>query len=101
MMRKPPLSCFPIQCRAGPSRRLPTSWCSGRCDASQGAHGPYKLCRSAGEVMHPLIKLAKDTVELYVREGKTLQVREEDLTPEMKEQAGVFVCLKVRDMLRG
>ena len=51
--------------------------------------------------MHPLVKLAKDTVELYVREGKVLQVHEEDLTPEMKLQAGVFVCLKVRGMLRG
>ena len=51
--------------------------------------------------MHPLVKLAKDTVELYIREGKVLQVREEDLTPEMKEQAGVFVCLKIRGMLRG
>jgi MEMO1 family protein len=28
-------------------------------------------------------------------------VRDEDLTPEMKLQAGVFVCLKVRGMLRG
>jgi AmmeMemoRadiSam system protein A len=51
--------------------------------------------------MHPLVKLAKDTVELYVREGKTLQVREQDLTPETKLQAGVFVCLKIRGMLRG
>jgi AmmeMemoRadiSam system protein A len=51
--------------------------------------------------MHPLVKLAKDTIELHIREGKTLHVREEDLTPEMKEQAGVFVCLKVRGMLRG
>jgi AmmeMemoRadiSam system protein A len=51
--------------------------------------------------MHPLVKLAKSTIELYIREGKVLQVREEDLTPEMKEQAGVFVCLKVRGMLRG
>jgi AmmeMemoRadiSam system protein A len=54
-----------------------------------------------GDMMHPLVKLAKDTVELYVREGKILEVREEDLTPEMKEQAGVFVCLKIRGMLRG
>jgi len=51
--------------------------------------------------MHPLVKLAKDTVNLYIREDKVLQVREEDLTPEMKEQAGVFVSLKVRGMLRG
>ncbi len=51
--------------------------------------------------MHPLVKLARESVELYVREGKALQVREEDLTPEMKLQAGVFVCLKIRGMLRG
>ncbi len=51
--------------------------------------------------MHPLVKLAKDAVELYVREGKAFQVREDDLTPEMKLQAGVFVCLKIQGMLRG
>jgi AmmeMemoRadiSam system protein A len=52
-------------------------------------------------VIHPLVKLAREAVELYIREGKVLQVRDEDLTPEMKEQAGVFVCLKIRGMLRG
>lgn len=51
--------------------------------------------------MHPLVKLAKDAVELYVREKKVLPVRDEDFTPEMKERAGVFVCLKVQGMLRG
>ncbi len=51
--------------------------------------------------MHPLVKLAKGAVELYIREGKALHVREEDLTPELKLQAGVFVCLKVCGMLRG
>ncbi|MHB8846148.1 MAG: AmmeMemoRadiSam system protein A [Nitrospirota bacterium] len=51
--------------------------------------------------MHPLVKLAKDAVELYVREKKVLPVRDEDLTPEMKERAGVFVCLKIQGMLRG
>jgi AmmeMemoRadiSam system protein A len=51
--------------------------------------------------MHPLVKLAKDTVELYTREKKVLQVKDGDLTPEMKDSAGVFVCLKVRGMLRG
>ncbi len=51
--------------------------------------------------MHPLVKLAKDAVELYIREKKTLAVRDEDLTPEMRERAGVFVCLKTRGMLRG
>jgi len=51
--------------------------------------------------MHPLVKLAKDTIELYIREGKILPVRDEDLTPDMKGQAGVFVSLKVRGILRG
>ncbi len=51
--------------------------------------------------MHPLVKLAKNTIELYVREGKVLTPRDEDLAPEMKERSGVFVSLKVRAMLRG
>lgn len=51
--------------------------------------------------MHPLVKLAKDTIELYVRERKVLNMRDEDLTQEMKNRAGVFVSLKVRGGLRG
>lgn len=51
--------------------------------------------------MHPLVRLAKDTVERYTRERTMPQVRDEDLTPEMRERAGVFVCLKVRGRLRG
>ena len=51
--------------------------------------------------MHPLVKLAKDAVERYIREHTVPPVRDEDLTPEMRERAGVFVCLKIRGMLRG
>jgi AmmeMemoRadiSam system protein A len=51
--------------------------------------------------MHPLVKLAKDTIELHVREKKVLTLPDEDLTQEMKDHAGVFVCLKIRGMLRG
>jgi len=51
--------------------------------------------------MHPLVKLAKDAVELYVRDGKTLEVKEEELPPELKSRAGVFVCLKIDGVLRG
>jgi MEMO1 family protein len=51
--------------------------------------------------MHPLVKLAKETIELYVRERKVLNMRDEDLTQEMKDRAGVFVSLKVRGGLRG
>ena len=51
--------------------------------------------------MHPLVQLAKDAVELYIREGKILPVREEELIAELKDRAGVFVCLKIAGMLRG
>jgi AmmeMemoRadiSam system protein A len=49
--------------------------------------------------MHPLVRLAKETVESYVRNGTTS--KPEELTPEMMERAGVFVSLKKRGMLRG
>ena len=49
--------------------------------------------------MHPLVKLAKDTIESYVRD-RTIP-RTKELTPEMMERAGVFVSLKVGGMLRG
>ncbi len=51
--------------------------------------------------MHPLVKLAKEAVELYVREGKIREVREDELDPELRERAGVFVCLKIDGDLRG
>ena len=51
--------------------------------------------------MHPLVKLAKDTVELYIREHKILEISEDELSPEARQRAGVFVCLKIRDNLRG
>ncbi len=47
----------------------------------------------------PLVKLARDTVETYVRERK--QYQPGALSREMKDQAGVFVCLKKRGELRG
>ena len=49
--------------------------------------------------MHPLVKLAKKTVETYVKEGKTPEP--EELTSEMKEKAGVFVSIHKFDELRG
>ncbi len=49
--------------------------------------------------MHPLARLAKETVETYVKEGKTPKPKE--LTPEMKERAGVFVSIHKFGELRG
>ncbi len=51
--------------------------------------------------MHPLVQLAKNAVELYVREGKILEVREDEIPAELKERAGVFICLKIDGVLRG
>jgi AmmeMemoRadiSam system protein A len=49
--------------------------------------------------MHPLVQLAKKTVETYVKEGKV--PKPEELTPEMKERAGVFVSIHKLGELRG
>ncbi len=49
--------------------------------------------------MSPLVRLAKETVETFVKEGKTSQP--EELTPEMKQKAGVFVSIHKFDELRG
>jgi len=51
------------------------------------------------EKMHPLTRLAKETVESYVRKKELPQPQE--LTQEMKDRAGVFVCIKKHDKLRG
>lgn len=50
--------------------------------------------------MHALVKLAKDTVESYIRTGKKI-TPPENPCPEMLEEAGVFVSLKKRGELRG
>ena len=49
--------------------------------------------------LHPIVKLAKEAVESYVRHGKVL--RPEELDREMKVRAGVFVSLKKHGELRG
>lgn len=49
--------------------------------------------------MHPIARLAKKTVEAYVKEGKTPQP--EELTPEMRGRTGVFVSIHKFGELRG
>lgn len=51
--------------------------------------------------MHPLVKLAQHAVELYVREREILEIKDDELPPDMRERAGVFVCLKIQGELRG
>lgn len=48
---------------------------------------------------HPLVQLARETVESYVRHKKIPKPKE--YTPEMMESAGVFVCIKKFGELRG
>lgn len=50
--------------------------------------------------MHPIVALAKNTVERYVNEGKRA-APPSNLTPEMKEKAGVFVSIHKKGDLRG
>ena len=49
--------------------------------------------------LHPVVKLAKEAVESYVRKGK--MPKPPELTPEMSERAGVFVSLHKHGQLRG
>ncbi len=44
---------------------------------------------------HPLVKLARQTIEAYIGEGKTISPPEE-LSPEMSQRAGAFVTLHRR-----
>jgi len=50
--------------------------------------------------MHPLVELAKKSIETYIRKGEIIEPPE-TLSPEMKEKAGVFVCIKKDNQLRG
>ena len=52
-----------------------------------------------GSEMSPLTRLAKETVETYVKEGKI--PHPEELTPEMRQRAGVFVSIHKLGELRG
>jgi AmmeMemoRadiSam system protein A len=51
-------------------------------------------------MMHPLVRLARQAVESHVRNGE-VAATPEDLSAEMLERAGVFVCLKKKGDLRG
>jgi len=49
---------------------------------------------------HPLVELARRTIETFVKVHKIIDPPK-DLTPEMKERAGVFVSLHKGGQLRG
>lgn len=49
---------------------------------------------------HPLVQLARETIENYVRHRKIISPPEK-LTPEMEKRAGTFVSIHKHGMLRG
>ena len=49
---------------------------------------------------HPLVKLARETIERYIRDGIHIDLPQE-LTPEMQRRAGAFVTVHRHDQLRG
>ena len=49
---------------------------------------------------HPLVQLARRTIEAYIRQGKQIDPPRE-LSPEMRQQAGAFVTLHRQGQLRG
>lgn len=49
---------------------------------------------------HPLVELARKTIEVYIREGEQIDPPQE-LTPEMRQQAGAFVTIHRHGQLRG
>ncbi len=49
---------------------------------------------------HAFVRLAEETIRRYIQEGRVVSPPEE-VTPEMRERAGVFVSLHKRGQLRG
>jgi AmmeMemoRadiSam system protein A len=49
---------------------------------------------------HPLVGLARRTIDAYVRDGREIEPPNE-LTPEMRKRAGAFVTIHRHDQLRG
>ena len=50
--------------------------------------------------MHPFVDLARESIEAYIRKGKTINLPD-PLPSEMSGKAGVFVCVKKHGELRG
>ena len=50
--------------------------------------------------MHPLVKLAKDTIETFTLDGETVEIPC-PLPADMEEKAGTFVSIKKKGELRG
>lgn len=67
----------------------------------EGASEPGKPSADPGAEAgsHPLVRLAREAVETYVRHGRVIEPTE--LSEDMLEQAGAFVSIKKKGELRG
>ncbi|MGI6603613.1 MAG: AmmeMemoRadiSam system protein A [bacterium] len=69
-----------------------------RLERLRGARGAAMAERRSRE--STLVRLARETLEAYVRTGKRLPLPD-PLPPELRDRAGVFVSLKKNGQLRG
>lgn len=53
------------------------------------------------EEKHTLLKIARQTLNSYVREGKVPEVEEDEITGNLKVHTGAFVTLNMQGELRG
>jgi len=51
--------------------------------------------------MHPLVSLAKETIEIYIKEGKMISVPKDFPEEFLKKRAGTFVTIEKNGNLRG
>ena len=51
--------------------------------------------------MHPLVRLAKEAIRIWIEEKREISLSNVTLTDEMQKKAGVFVSLKIYGSLRG
>lgn len=56
--------------------------------------------KEQSEMEHPIVQLARKTIEVYLKEGRIIDIPS-GLTDEMRQRAGVFVSLHRHGDLRG
>ena len=76
---------------AAADRRFLDSWRAGR----------EKALRARRAAEDPYVRLARKTVEMYVREGRTPEVPAEAPAEMLRKRAGVFVSIHKDGLLRG
>jgi len=63
--------------------------------------GALKALGERGKEKKELLAIARNTIETYLKTGKTSEVNPKDITPAMRENCGAFVTLHKDGALRG